>query len=251
MTRKRGHIRCNAHSIQLAVNKGLKSELISELLAKCRRVVGHFKHSPLATRALFEAQKKNDLPQSRLTQDIITRWNSTNDMLTSLLASHTAINAVLQSKIATEAMHITMAECKIMTALTEILGPFKEGTEILGGEKYVTGSMSGTVLRNLLASLDMKIGDSREIKNVKKLIKDDLVDRAKFTCEELNCAAALDPRYKNLKHLGDDEKTAIWDRIKEEAVSVLVSRPKAVENGMDDAEEPTAKKARGIAEVGI
>ncbi len=42
-------MRCVVHSLQLVVHEGLLSQRsITDTLVKARKIVGHFKHSPLA-----------------------------------------------------------------------------------------------------------------------------------------------------------------------------------------------------------
>lgn len=77
---------CMAHSLQLAVVNGVMSQCsISDIIASGRRIIGHFKHSPLAYSPLQSIQKQLGQPIKRLQQDIPTRWNSTLYMLQSLL----------------------------------------------------------------------------------------------------------------------------------------------------------------------
>lgn len=73
---------CMAHTLQLAVSEGILSQrTISDILAAGRRIVGHFKHSPLAYSRLHALQTKLGQPQKRLQQDVPTRWNSSFYML--------------------------------------------------------------------------------------------------------------------------------------------------------------------------
>jgi len=48
---------CAAHRLQNAVKYAVEKKTMQKLLAKCRRLVGHFKHSALATNGLEEKQK--------------------------------------------------------------------------------------------------------------------------------------------------------------------------------------------------
>ena len=50
---------------------------VQELLTTARKVVGHFRHSPLATQKLREIQKELGLPEHKLPQDVPTRWVDT------------------------------------------------------------------------------------------------------------------------------------------------------------------------------
>lgn len=80
-------IRCMAHTIQLAVNEGLLSQRsIADVMAIDRTIVGHFKHSSLASARLQSIQEQFGTPQKRFQQDVSTRWNSTYYMLESLFA---------------------------------------------------------------------------------------------------------------------------------------------------------------------
>lgn len=77
---------CVAHTLQLAVNKGLLAQRsVADAVAVGRRIVGHFKHSALACSRLEDIQVELDQPIKRLQQDIMTRWNSTFYMLQSLI----------------------------------------------------------------------------------------------------------------------------------------------------------------------
>ena len=53
---------CFAHTLQIAVRAGLALPAISEILRRCRKVVGHFKHSVVARNALEESQIRLNLP---------------------------------------------------------------------------------------------------------------------------------------------------------------------------------------------
>ena len=51
---------CFAHTLQLGVKAGLTIPAVANILASCRKIVGHFKHSYLAQNAL---EKKTGKPQ--------------------------------------------------------------------------------------------------------------------------------------------------------------------------------------------
>lgn len=68
---------CFAHTLQLVVHEGLLSQRsVSDALANGRKMVKHFKHSPLATTHLEDIQKDLQMPTKRLHQNVATRWNS-------------------------------------------------------------------------------------------------------------------------------------------------------------------------------
>lgn len=90
-------IGCFAHTIQLCVNKPLDSkdrnlQFLSNLLAQCRAVVGHFSHSVLVKERLVKIQEGlANHPQRKLIQDVATRWNSTYYMAERLAEQEKAV----------------------------------------------------------------------------------------------------------------------------------------------------------------
>ena len=75
------HISCLAHSLQLNILHGFKAADTEVLLVKCRKFIGHFKHSPVNT---TELQNRSDSPIRKLQQDVPTRWNSVFEILQSV-----------------------------------------------------------------------------------------------------------------------------------------------------------------------
>lgn len=74
-------VQCAAHSLQLAIHDGFKKEFVKKLCSKASKVVGHFKHSNIASYALEEKQKQLGLKVLKLIQNCPTRWNSTYFMI--------------------------------------------------------------------------------------------------------------------------------------------------------------------------
>ena len=71
---------CFAHSTQLVIHDGLLSRVVIDLLAVCRSIVGHFKHSSVASHKLARIQENLDLSWHTLNQDASTPWNSSLHM---------------------------------------------------------------------------------------------------------------------------------------------------------------------------
>ena len=88
-------IGCVAHTINLAAGKALAIYSVRDVVARTKRLVTHFHHSALSSHKLSEKQKLLCLPVRKLIQSVDTRWNSTFDIMTSVLQQQLAICAVL------------------------------------------------------------------------------------------------------------------------------------------------------------
>lgn len=121
-SRQYEYMNCLAHLLNLVVKMVFEDETIGPILAKCRQLVGTFKHSSSLSEKLSEVLKNpnselymdeeidqremNEILHSisetvepvkkkqlrlKLVQDMATRWNSTLAMLISVFDSHSAI----------------------------------------------------------------------------------------------------------------------------------------------------------------
>lgn len=141
---------------------------------------------------------------------------------------------------------------QIIINIIQVLEPFKGATEILGGEKYVTSSITGQVLKSLLTSLNVAITDNTLTKNLKKANYDDLMKRKDNMGSAVSKAAALDPRYKALKFLTEEEKYDVWKELELEIESQTgtnnISLKSTKPNLNEDVVEPKHKKMRSLLE---
>ncbi|XP_065323357.1 zinc finger BED domain-containing protein 4-like [Gordionus sp. m RMFG-2023] len=85
-------VSCFAHSLQLVAQAAILSQRsIIDMLARVRKIVGHFKHSSIAQNCLKEIQIRLSLAQHKLIQDVPTRWDSTYYMLERLIEQKRAV----------------------------------------------------------------------------------------------------------------------------------------------------------------
>ena len=90
--------------------------------------------------------------------------------------------------------------------LLAILKPFTIDTTVLSGSSYVTISTVCPVIYNFCSSLDGKEGDCENCKQIKTAIQSDIKECYKrHTAKTLQELAFLDPRFKNLNFLFNDE----------------------------------------------
>ncbi len=151
-----------------------EATIILPLLAKCRKLVGTFKHSTtlseqltntiitlkLKASALYEEEHgeadlelgleelvgvENTSHRTKLVQDLVTRWNSTLAMLSSVFESHSAIRMVITHEHETKKKYahelLSDNELGIVEDLISLLDPFSEMTKLISGSKYVTSSI--------------------------------------------------------------------------------------------------------------
>ena len=90
------HVRCVAHTINLATQRGLQVSQINRLSweDKAHSKVFAQEHNSYGS---FD-QSLLELPQHKLINDVPTRWNSSYDMMQRFLEQQTAIEAVLLTK---------------------------------------------------------------------------------------------------------------------------------------------------------
>jgi hypothetical protein len=92
------HVRCLAHVLNLATQKGLKVSGFARLLGRVRTVVGFFHRSSTASAILRKSLNQLELPNHKPVIDVTTRWNSTYDMLERYLEIRPAICVALAHK---------------------------------------------------------------------------------------------------------------------------------------------------------
>ncbi|XP_076325046.1 E3 SUMO-protein ligase ZBED1-like [Tachypleus tridentatus] len=177
------HSGCFAHSLQLALQDGLKLAPIAKALGAGRRLVTFFNHSVLATSALKQKQvqmateaqkeqvKKGPIIAKNLIQDCPTRWNSELEMVQRLVELRVPIYAVLVDATIVksgERFDIDDVFWDTMHTIIPILHPFAEATEILGKEDLPTGSSIYPLLTDMMEDLKTTEEDKALAKQLKK-----------------------------------------------------------------------------------
>ncbi|XP_057192592.1 zinc finger BED domain-containing protein 4-like [Triplophysa rosa] len=144
---------CFAHSLQLVVHEGLLSQRsVSDALANCRKIIGHFKHSPLATTRLEDIQKDLKMPTKRLQQDVVTRWNSTFYMVERILEQKRPISAYGADHDLPATL--TANQWALLEKTVTVLAPFEELTKQISSSTSSVAEVipSVTVLKRATCS---------------------------------------------------------------------------------------------------
>ncbi|XP_053571595.1 E3 SUMO-protein ligase ZBED1-like [Bombina bombina] len=217
---------CFAHTLQLAVNNGIKLGVIQHVVGAASRLVSHFHHSTTATQALKMKQKQQSLPEHCLVQYCRTRWNSIYDMFKRLLELRWAVVAVLSDRVytmLTDTRTLDLADDSwvAIEELPPVLSSLKCATTALCRESEVSISMIYPVTATLLSKhLISTTGESTKVSQFKTTVLESLKRRFSPTgTEELHnvaiIASFLDPRHKHLKFTEDTVKKAVTDKVAE------------------------------------
>ena len=83
------HVPFFAHTLNLSVSEAIKADTkIHQLRKSCRDIVSFFQHSVKASEKLKEIQLQQGIPENKLIQEVVTRWNSTYYMFERITEQH-------------------------------------------------------------------------------------------------------------------------------------------------------------------
>ncbi|KAJ4927700.1 hypothetical protein JOQ06_015503 [Pogonophryne albipinna] len=188
---------CVSHTLQLAVHEGLLSQRsVIDALATARKIVGHFKHSPLAYSRLEDIQKDLKMDVKRLQQDVQVRWNSSLYMLQSILEQKRALSvyAADYSLPAT----LTANQWTLMEKTAEVLAPFEELTRDVSNP---TASAADVIpaITALKRVLSREKTTDQGVRTMKSTLLEAVETRFAEVEEEplYSIATLVDPRYKD------------------------------------------------------
>jgi hypothetical protein len=222
---------CVAHTLQLAVNDGMKKAQIDAITAVCNKVVGHFHHSTVALKALEEKQRMMNIPKHRLIASCCTRWNSVCDMFNRLCEQRPAISSVLADRTITKLaeerkLQLQHDQWQVIEEILPVLQALKCATTALSADMYVSVSNVYPVMHALINShLKPSEDDSAAVDCFKTEVRRSLTQRLfdasiPITSKLPAISAFCDPRHKHLCFLSDADKLAV----KEHVVNLMSTR---------------------------
>ena len=257
-------VSCFAHTLQLAVKEGLKVPAVVEILARCRKIVGHFKHSCVASRALEAAQVRLGLHQHHLVQEVSTRWNSSYAMLSRIAEQQTAISAVLaeSTRAVDRDMILSSGEVAQVECAMAVLKPLAQATEMLGGEKMPSLSVVQPMLTALKRKhLKVSVVEPNMALDMKQAIASSNDEH--FSDDDqrrvMLIASCLDPRFCRLKFLPSKERADVYTELarianqcnnsKSEEEQVLIAKKPKVDSLLDYRESSGESNGSSPADV--
>ncbi|XP_061162789.1 E3 SUMO-protein ligase ZBED1-like [Saccostrea echinata] len=212
------HVNCYAHTLNLACQKCLAVKRLENILAKIRKIVAFFHRSNIAAALLKNTAESLSLPQHKLIMDVRTRWNSAYDMISRFLEMQVAIFATLKSKELgkereSELKSFHDDDFSVAEEVIQLLKPFKDITTLLCSEKSPTLSIILPLHNKLLDKLCEQIDDTPTVRSMKNIMFKDLKERYARIEHTLRIVSALDPRFKMLPFLSENERSAVFSDI--------------------------------------
>ncbi|XP_067285697.1 E3 SUMO-protein ligase ZBED1-like [Pseudorasbora parva] len=224
------HVKCFAHTLNLAAQRALKLPAFSRLLGRVRRISAYF-HRSTKAKHLFEENQRVVLKLTsplKLITDVATRWNSAHDMMERFLQLQAAVHATLLSPALnvdeSDIVTLSRADLANVEEIVKTLKPVKDATVFMSEESSPTVSLIAPVYAQLLQSMSDTIGDQPLIRDVKNAIKTDLLKGGRYNSEAekkiLHTSSALDPRFKGLPFLTEEERLDVSAGVTSEAASL-------------------------------
>ncbi|XP_065096446.2 E3 SUMO-protein ligase ZBED1-like [Paramisgurnus dabryanus] len=218
------HVKCYAHTLNLASQRALKLPTVSRLLGRVRRITTYFHRSTTAKHQFEEKQILLGLPKHKLKIDVSTRWNSAYEMVDRFLEQQPAVCAALLSPQVRrgESDICTLTEADISNAedIIKALKPMKDATVLMSEESSPSICLIAPLQAQLIQDSSGE-SESSMVREIKHAISGDLSKRYKSEQERntLLTASALDPRFKGLPFLSVEERE-MYGRLIAEAASL-------------------------------
>uniref|UniRef100_H2ZWC6 HAT C-terminal dimerisation domain-containing protein n=1 Tax=Latimeria chalumnae TaxID=7897 RepID=H2ZWC6_LATCH len=187
---------CFLHSLHLVVKEGLLSQqAVSDIVSTSKRIVSHFKHSPIAKNRFKDIQAEIGLVQHFLLQEEPTRWNTCLYMLERLGEQRQAI--MLYSSEQDFGHNLTAHQWQLLEKIIQILQPFEEATCLCSADSASISLVMPTI-KMLTMSLNSIENDSG-IKTMTETLLHEMDLCFSYYAKNpiYSMTTLLDPRFKN------------------------------------------------------
>lgn len=237
---------CFAHTLQLAVKAGLKVAAVKAARGAAKHLVNRFKKSNNAATALRNYQREGGERALRVIMEVNTRWNSTFLMFSRLVELEIPIRAVLSNPdivSPSDAMHLEMTDFnwRLIKELIPVLKPIKVATDRLSATTYPSLSMVYPSLQLVKNAIEHQACDTPAVLQFKIAVKTKL--DAEFYqpqyCESYAMmAACIDPRFKYLNFLTDEEREIAYTSLK--ALLIVWNQPELATSASQEVREESS-----------
>uniref|UniRef100_A0A087Y3Q6 Uncharacterized protein n=1 Tax=Poecilia formosa TaxID=48698 RepID=A0A087Y3Q6_POEFO len=161
------HVKCYAHTLNLAAQRALKVTAVARLLGRVRRIVSFFRRSTTGSHILKEKQMFLRLPQHKLMTDVVTRLLSDHHL--HVEATETD-NFLTQLLFALQMTRICAPDVTTAEDVVSALKPMKEASQYMSKEKIPSPSVIAPLQDTLLNGLKPIEGESSVMKDMKAAI---------------------------------------------------------------------------------
>jgi hAT family C-terminal dimerisation region len=212
-------VHCIAHVLQLGLREGLKcTPIIDAAIGRFRDLAKKIVDSPKLQESMALVATNLKKPVRKMELDCETRWNSTLEMMTSIIDNRKVLEELLRRirdkhegytdftitwahELAKEISPSSWAACSDFCLL---LQPFKDATVLMSASSYPTLGMTLPVMHIITAKTRQAVSEpeafgSEHTKQFALAVLRKLEDYRGITSHlNLQIAAALDPRVKPL-----------------------------------------------------
>ena len=196
------HVKCLNHVLQLCINDELlQKPEISRVIKNAREFSNYASNSVLLNDACRSVAENMDIEYSAFIQDVVTRWNSSYDMLKRFLKNEDIVRNILDQPVwrAKIKPHVKFSnkEWEVMKNVCLVLEPFKEATLELSKNVACISQYIPTV-----RAIEMKLKPSENdegIRGFKERLLKNLLERLDYceSEEKFTLPCLLDPRFKH------------------------------------------------------
>lgn len=210
---------------------------LRNLITKLKEIVTWFKQSNVASIELREATQK----ETKLIQEVPTRWNSTYYMIERFLELRSVVNNIIIRHKNAPPM-LTASELSILSSVLQILRPIEAATKEVSGDKYCTSSKVIPLIHCLLLKVKpLKVEESLAQELQSLILKE--IDKRMGVIERvtpLAIATILDPRFKKMHFTDSLACSMAVSKIKEMMKSKVQNE--SVESDSSDLSDKAEEK---------